>query len=328
MRHYTENLPNPWSSPNDPLTKKELDDLITMWGNCKPPSSPEEFGKFNANAKDFILGEPIVAALGLEDYMKKGFGDYWVHPDTVDQAVAAIETEFRLHGTAEDREWFDYIMNHPASERKCHQGTRDKGRDPITLTGDKGFSSKEEAIIANLNLAHVLALRLYTSPVYKSLNDPLRSYRCDSDGKVIAMKAPHRFPVTVSYIRQAILKLRAVETKRGTQGKLFVMWRGNQNLIVSQDYLERGGVETGIISASLKLETSVQYSYSSCPVIFKIITRSFMERGAFLEWLSVFPEEQECCFPPLTFFSPTGRHQAVKLRDGRSATVIEVTPRL
>jgi hypothetical protein len=87
-------------------------------------------------------------------------------------------------------------------------------------------------------------------------------------------------------------------------------------------------VETGIISASLTLENSVQYSYSSCPVIFKIITRSFMERGAFLEWLSVFPEEQECCFPPLTFFSPTGRHQAVKLRDGRSATVIEVTPRL
>lgn len=331
MRHYTDNLPNPWSSPNDPLTKEELNNLIKIWGDCKLPTSPEEFGKFNADAKDYIVGEPIVAALGLEDYMKKGFGDYWTQPDSVDQAVAAIETEFRMHGTAEDREWFDYIMNHPASERKYRQGTRDKGHGPITLAGEKGFASKKEAVVANLNLAHVLALRLYTSPVYRSLNDPLRSYRCDPDGTVTiprAMKAPHRFPVTVSYIQKALLKLRADECDRGKQGELLVMWRGNQNLIVSHDYLAHGGVETGIISTSLKLETSVQYSYSSCPVIFKIITRSFMERGAFLDWVSVFPEEQECCFPPLTFFSPTGRHQVVKLSEGRSVTVIEVTPRL
>jgi hypothetical protein len=328
MRHYTDNLPNPWSSPNDPLTKEELEKLIDVWGNCKLPSSPEEFGKFNANAKDYIVGEPIVAALGLEDYMKKGFSDHWAQPDSVDQAVAAIETEFRLYGTAEDQEWFDYIMNHPACERTYRQGTRDKGHGAITL---KGFASKKEAIVANLDLAQVLALRLYTSPVYKSLNDPLRSYKCESDGTLTiprSMKAQHRFPVTVSYIQKALLKLRAVECDRGKQGELLVMWRGNQNLIVSQDYLARGGVETGIISTSLTLETSVQYSYSSCPVIFKIITRSFMERGAFLDWVSVFPEEQECCFPPLTFFSPTGRHQVVKLSEGRSVTVVEVTPRL
>ena len=41
-------------------------------------------------------------------------------------------------------------------------------------------------------------------------------------------------------------------------------------------------------------------------------------------WLSAFPGERECLFPPLTFLSPTGRVQKV----GETFTVIEVTPRL
>ena len=90
-------------------------------------------------------------------------------------------------------------------------------------------------------------------------------------------------------------------------------------------------------STSLALKTAVQYSFSERPVIFKIITRSFMERGAYLDWVSVFPAERECCFPPLTFFSPTGRHQTVKLHDrdeeglicnSWNLTVIELTPRM
>jgi hypothetical protein len=106
------------------------------------------------------------------------------------------------------------------------------------------------------------------------------------------------------------------------------MWRGNKDLLVSDEYLSLGGVETSIISTSLTLETAVRYSFSQRPVIFKIVTRSFMERGAYLDWLSVFPFERECCFPPLTFFSPTGRHQIVKLKDGCNLTVIEFTPRM
>jgi hypothetical protein len=106
------------------------------------------------------------------------------------------------------------------------------------------------------------------------------------------------------------------------------MWRGNKDLNISADFLSQGGVETAFISTSLSLATAIQYCFSQKPVIFKIITRSFMERGAFLEWLSVFPVEQECCFPPLTFFAPSGRHQKVKLPGGCSLTVIELTPRI
>lgn len=31
MRHYTDNLESPWSSPNDPLTKEELQQLKDAW---------------------------------------------------------------------------------------------------------------------------------------------------------------------------------------------------------------------------------------------------------------------------------------------------------
>jgi hypothetical protein len=336
MRHYTDNLLFPWSSPNDPLTAAELEDLARFWGKQlaeknklnKPVPGAQQHGKYSSTAIDFVLGEPVIAALGLEDYMKQGFADYWVHPNSCEEALAAIEKEFRTHGTDEDREWFEYITKCAASERVCAQGIRDHNRKSYVLAD---FAASKEATIAHLNLAHVLALRLYTSPAFKSLNIPLRTYKRDAEGNVLRppeMNAPHSFPITVLYIREAISKLRAAESILGTQGDLQVMWRGNKDLVVSKDHLSRGGVETSIISTSLSLETAVRYSFSERPVIFKIITRSFMERGAFLEWVSVFPGERECCFPPLTFFSPTGRHQRVKLQEGCSATVIEFTPRL
>jgi hypothetical protein len=328
MRHYTDNLLFPWSSPHDPLTAKELDELTRLWHMQRRTSNAQELSKYSSTARDFILGEPNIAALGLDVYMQQGSSTYWVYPNSCEEAVDAIEKEFRLYGTDEDQEWFDYIMHQAASEQPFMQGIRDQGRAPVTI---KHFAASEEAKIAHLNLAHVLALRLYTSPAFKSLNVPLRTYKCDAEGKVLRppeMKAPHNFPITVFYIREAISKLRAVESVRGTQGQFQIMWRGNKDLLVSDEYLSLGGVETSIISTSLTLETAVRYSFSQRPVIFKIVTRSFMERGAYLDWLSVFPFERECCSPPLTFFSPTGRHQIVKLKDGCNLTVIEFTPRI
>jgi hypothetical protein len=284
--------------------------------------------RYSSTARDYILGAPSLAALGLDVYMKQGFDDYWLLPNSCEEALAAIEKEFRTHGTDEDREWFHYIRNCSASQQACVQGIRDEGRGPVRL---EDFAKSTQAINAHINLAHVLALRLYTSPAFKSLNYPLRTYKCDAEGKIMRppeMKAPHSFPITVFYIREAILKLRALESVNGTQGQFQIMWRGNKDLVVSDDCLSRGGVETGIISTTLELETAIRYSFSDSPVIFKIITKSFMERGAYLDWLSVFPFERECCFPPLTFFSPTGRHQRVKLQEGCNLTVIELTPRM
>mmetsp|Transcript_47756 Transcript_47756/g.116022 ORF Transcript_47756/g.116022 Transcript_47756/m.116022 type:complete len:131 (-) Transcript_47756:101-493(-) len=129
-------------------------------------------------------------------------------------------------------------------------------------------------------------------------------------------------PVTIAYIRDAILRLRAVAAKEATNWA--PLWRGVKNIAVGEAFFTSGGgVEMAPMSTSYALETAVQYSVSPCSVIFKIVTRSFMERGADVAFLSAFPKERECLFPPLTFLSATGRRQTVG-----DFTIIEVTPRL
>ena len=63
----------------------------------------------------------------------------------------------------------------------------------------------------------------------------------------------------------------------------------------------------------------VRYSFSACSVLLKLVTKSFRERGADLCWVSAFPAEVECCFPPLT-------PREIQLGQGVLFTVLEVKP--
>ena len=77
--------------------------------------------------------------------------------------------------------------------------------------------------------------------------------------------------------------------------------------------------------------------FSRDSIIFKIVTRSFLQRGADLAFLSAFPGEDEFLLPPLTCLRPTGRSQVINFQaeneggDGGNLpevkfTVIEVEP--
>jgi hypothetical protein len=92
-------------------------------------------------------------------------------------------------------------------------------------------------------------------------------------------------------LSEAIKRLRDSEGK-----KVVILWRGlkNMNLEHDSDFLLAGGVEMSPMSTSYLLKTALVYSHSSHSIIFKIVTRSFMERGADLEWISCFPEEKVC----------------------------------
>ena len=90
-------------------------------------------------------------------------------------------------------------------------------------------------------------------------------------------------------------------------------------------------------------QVAAQYAKSSSSIIFKIATRSFLQRGAELKFLSAFPGEDEFLLPPLTCLRPTGKSQVINFQarneDGGSRksgdggnlteekyTVIEVEP--
>lgn len=84
------------------------------------------------------------------------------------------------------------------------------------------------------------------------------------------------------------------------------------------------------MSTTTSLRVAAQYAKSSSSVIFKISTKSFLERGADLAFLSAFPGEDEFLLPPLTCLRPTGKTQTITFRaeggDDSKYTVIEVEP--
>jgi hypothetical protein len=79
------------------------------------------------------------------------------------------------------------------------------------------------------------------------------------------------------------------------------------------------------MSTTTNIETAVSYSISSESLIFRIVTKNKLQRGAELQWLSAFPAEKEILFPPLTYLQPTGRTQVIEV--GKCIfTIVEVSP--
>ena len=74
---------------------------------------------------------------------------------------------------------------------------------------------------------------------------------------------------------------------------------------------------------SLRLSSSqdivADYALSEAPLIIRITATDFMTRGAAIDWLSMYPEEKEVLFPPLTYLRPVG--EPVAEDDGSSITV-------
>ena len=90
--------------------------------------------------------------------------------------------------------------------------------------------------------------------------------------------------------------------------------------------MQRGGTELAPMSTTSSLEVAVKYSKSASSVLFRLRTRSSMERGADIAWLSCFPQEQEYLYPPLTYIHPVAATSIV-LGDGITYTVLECEPR-
>ena len=81
------------------------------------------------------------------------------------------------------------------------------------------------------------------------------------------------------------------------------------------------------MSTTVNAEVALTYSESANPLIFKLRTESFMERGASVQWLSAFPQEEEILFPPLTHMQATGTVEKFAL-DGQAWTIVTVEPTL
>ena len=239
-------------------------------------------------------------------------------PDALEEEAAEFSAG-SPEEAAELRELVDYVVNQRTSEKAYPNGVRDQGRGAVRPAY---FLSHASAQRAGLSEAEVYALRLYTTPAYRHMNNPLRD-----DGRYDRGE-PVPLPAASGWAASAIRKLRGV--RAGAEEQEVVVWRGMRNLRATEAFMREGGTELAFMSTTTDLAVAVRYALSRHSLLLRIVAPSFMSLGADLRWLSAFPGEAEVLFPPLTYLKPTGRTDRVDAvdADGRPVafTVIEVTP--
>ena len=316
----------------------------------------DDSGKY---LRELRLGQPEAAALGIVSALKVDLLELFA---LCQKGVDAIRQEWEASGTDEDLECVDYVLNQPAgkSSKEFLNGVRDVGRNGERL---EDFARKPEAVTAELTLAHVAALRLYTTACFKGINVPLRDPE---------RTTPHPYPATVFFLADGIKRLRAShsagqEQPGGAAGvtsgisgsstrgnkrcpggggggdgagggdEVLNLYRGMKDVTASADFERDGGSEPALMSTTSDPSVAVAYGQSKNSLLFKIVSRSIMTRGADITFLSAFPGEREFLFPPLTFLQPTGRPREVfrlQLQDAQGKptkehatfTVVEVEP--
>lgn len=198
----------------------------------------------------------------------------------------------------------DYVLHEPAgsSDKAFSNGVRDAGRNGERLAD---FVNHPSAKRAGLREAHVLALRLYTTATFRSINGPLRDH---------SRTTPHPFAATVFFLTDGIRRLRTIAAdaeyaekeekvrhKRNGLSRLSTMtggtstdlWRGMANMGATEEFEHLGGSEPAPMSTTHDPAVAIAYGSSSNALLFKIVAASFMNRGADLTFLSAFPEERE-----------------------------------
>lgn len=270
---------------------------------------PQQVSKFVAPI--ISLGKNTLAAKGLDVLLG-------VDPKTymhVKNKVKVMVKEFAQNGTAEDNLNLSGMINGTYVNPPNKDGT------PLTADEISGQSKSMAELMAYIDVQdaglewhHVLALRLYTTSTYKSINDPMRQ-------KVL----PHPFAATTYYISDALSKLREVQGKdpkrRNTS---LTFWRGMKNLQIAEEFVRTGGTEMACMSTTSSPAVAQEFAESESPLLFKFVSKSFMSHGADISFLSVYPGEKEVLYPPLTYMRPIKLFQ--QTIGGRLYQIAEVEP--
>lgn len=303
------------TSTNNPFGDGGISDDENDYDTCDTATDPSEMAAFAAQPMrvskylaKIRLGKQEQTALGLEDLMG-------VDDDQKSKFLSikeeAIKQEFALNGKEEDKDNLKHVL--AGTYRK------DWGRSVAESVALEELLTSEQAKTAKLAYHHVLALRLYTTSSYRQINDPLRE---DPPPKL------HPFAATTYFIQEGIKKLRAVDAKSGgTETKIF--WRGMHGRSLPPSFKDEGGAEFACMSTTADVQVAVKFAEvetSDMPMLFKYVTDNSLVRGADISFLSVYPEEKEVLYPPLTYLQQISCKQCT-IR-GKRVVVVEVKPQM
>jgi hypothetical protein len=275
--------------------------------------------KFQSDSKFLVFARVHDAIHGVAEAV--GLGDPVVFSEGIRDGVKSIEAEFQQNGTAEDKRWLQYVLYEKARHRGPYpqeEGSEnvDVGHDGMLLAH---FLAHRSASVALLTRAHVLALRLYTTACYRSINNALRERR-----------KPHPLRWTVYFISQAISKLRVVTADMNTIDRPAFLWRGMKDVQVPAEFERRGGTELACLSTTKSETVARKFATlkaqegegKKSAVLLKLRMTSPLSIGASIKFLSAYPGEEEYLYPPLTFLRPC---QAASTEDNVQVLTVEPT---
>ena len=309
------------------VSAKKSSPLLNLGRSDAPPGLITT--RFSAAISELVLGEPAFAAFGLEHFM-------CVSPDAVipnpKDGISAIVREVSVCGNDTMKECLDYVLNQPAGSstllfpnspfpRDCDANglLADRKMPSGAAMRFEDFVAHPDAVRAKLHAVHVLALRLYTTAAFVSINTPLRVLNEMGD----QCAEPHPFPNTVRFVSAAIKQLRSNNADRASGGLASpYLYRGFKDRVPTDDFMERGGSELATMSTTSSLEVALRYASSAMPMLLRLKVSTFVERGADISFCSAFPAESEVVYPPMTFMLPLYR------RDIDNVTVIDVAIRV
>jgi hypothetical protein len=257
-----------------PLTTGEASDAARKLGSHLGITKQEE-------------GE-ILYMLNSSDSLKRIRREWTAHEslasETLTEEVKEVEAK-------QAKTLVTYILDEEACEieEPSNDGhsivIRDKGHTGLKLAD----FLKAEHIAVGLEAKHIAALRIYTSPLYRHIQASLRNPQ---------KRRP--YPVTILLLDEALKLLRQVHARDSAQ-ETVEYWRGMKDTKITEEFKRDGGTEYACMSTSTKRAVVAAYAKSDTPLIFRVIATSFASRGANISWLSLYPNESEVLFPPLTF---------------------------
>ena len=187
-----------------------------------------------------------------------------------------------------------YVLHERSEEKETKKGVRDKGHAGRTL---QDFMACDEVKTSGLKIAELASMRFYTSQSFRSIIQHLRDV--DESGNR-PQQTPHPLPSIVENIVNGLKQLRQKDSESGTDTK--ILWRGLSDRMLPADF--KFGTENALMSTSSHLKTAMWYGLQEGKpdnILFRIVTTNNSQRGADIQWLSMFPAEGEVLYPPFTF---------------------------
>lgn len=145
------------------------------------------------------------------------------------------------------KKWFDYVVKEEAVEEEI------MGNDGLKTMKDTNhggwrlanFHQAAESKTAELTIAEVAALRLYTTAAFKWINNPLRRH-----------SKPHPLASATLFIYEGLKKLRALHLVGKTKFRSKYLWRGMKDRTISREFLVHGGTEAAAHTLKSRLYRS------------------------------------------------------------------------